>query len=349
MQTGIYLDYACDDMTAAALRLAGLFQRNAHQVNFLSSRMQQFVHSLWDRQVLSCRETDIARWTRSSNECVWFQYDAKRFREAMATRSGRKHILVPKWHDLCQSDFDWLGIHDTIVCSSPRMEACVQQAMRETSVRCPVKFTYWSAGLRQVTKHGYLHGHPRLMVAIDDFTMRKHGDSFIQALCGLLLRQPRLIVTVVAEGDWPARFHNVLFHLLCEFDERIAIKCHLPMDQRLVEIHQHDWLWVASVRGTTGFPVQDALACGVPVIAWDVEPFNELVLDGWNGHLIQTGCTESEIGAPTAAWESAPLALELYQAFRSEEKLIFLQEQDWLLKAQEDDFRGFWRQIIEKN
>lgn len=358
MQTGIFLDYVRDDVTAAALRLAGSLQRRSIQVDFLTGRTQQPVHGLWDHQVLfkrqyattrgnSCLPSAWSSWPKRNSECIWFRYDIGMFKQAVAASPCRRHVLVPKWHDLRQEDFGWLGVHHMIVCSSPTMARAVKSAMRIRKVNCPVDFIYWSSGVQSIEKSGYrIAGQPKLVVVADRFTLQHHCDSILLTL-GLVLRQARsLSVTLVIESGWPKHARSTVKRLLQEFSGRLAVKRGLTMDQRVLEINKHDWLWMASVRGTTGFPLQEALSCGVPVIVWDIAPFNELILNGWNGWCVPVEHTKSELKAPTATWSSKAASTVLCKAFRSEDELISLQEQDWLLDGQEADFREFWERLV---
>jgi glycosyltransferase involved in cell wall biosynthesis len=344
MQTGIYLDYVRNDITAAALRLAGLLtQRFSRNTDFLTGRVQSPVHRSWDRKVLANRRNDVAGWAKNNDDCVWFNHDAKRFRQAMSANLSRRHILVPKWHALRRADFSWLGIHHMIVCSSAAMLETVRKAMSARNVRCSAYHVHWSSGVRITKKHGcFVPDRMRLMVVVDRFTLQRHCDELVATLGYLLMEVPRLQVTMTVESGWPKSVRAAAKRLLREFEDRFSVTRGMSMDRQLTAINEHDWLWMASVQGTTGFPVQEALSLGVPVIAWDVPPFNEMILNQCNGRLIPAPHTHSDIGAPTAQWLSAAAVTSLLDALRSEEELMACQEQDWALEAKERDFKKFW-------
>jgi glycosyltransferase involved in cell wall biosynthesis len=347
MQTGIHLDYVRDDVTAAALRLAGFLHTKAQRADFFTERTQRPVHGLWDKSVLSRGREEVFPWVRRSSECVWFRHDVKKFRQAVRAQCTREHILVPRWHELRRKDFDWIGVHNMVVCPSPSMAVSVEAAMKNRNVSCPVKFIYWSSGTQQIEKMGYLHGEPKLMIVIDRSTLHRYCDEFLHTLAMILTRVKPLYVTLAIESGWPKKAKDTVKRLLHEFGSRLAVRRSLPMDQRLLEINGHDWLWLASVRGTTGFPIQEALACGVPTIVWNVEPFSELVLDRWNGRCLPCKRARSEVDAPTAKWNSNSAIKVISDAFRSEEELLSLQEKDWLLSTQNEDFCRFWEQIVK--
>jgi glycosyltransferase involved in cell wall biosynthesis len=127
-------------------------------------------------------------------------------------------------------------------------------------------------------------------------------DAPVVGFIGRLAKQKRLDVLVFATallaiirpdvcfllvGDGPERDALMKFARDINIEDRICFAGHRPDAARLLAAM--DLFWIASDFEGQSNSVMEAMAAGLPVIASDIPPNRELVIDGETGFLVKVG------------------------------------------------------------
>lgn len=342
MNIGIFAPYARNATTAAAIRVASVAQRSGWRVDYVASKViHNDVHPAWDGKVRNSRY--LVRSLKHSLCMVWFNTDPKAFADAWRNSGRTNHILVPSWHQLRPKDFRFVGFFDAIVSPSKHVSTCLEACLDQTSVAnmCVMPL---AAGLAPVQKYGtvsaeYIHA----LVPVDNPTRKSHGRALLESLDFLLTTFDNVHVTVLTSTPWRELGIMEAFR-----GNRIRSFCGVPFDQLIDQLGQCDVMWLPSVRSDNAFPVQDALACGVPVIAWNIPPIDAHIIDGVNGLLVDCKVRKNWLGAKTACWNSNELFQAFAILFASPNGLRNLQSHDWEIDRREAQFQDFWRSVFDR-
>ena len=128
---------------------------------------------------------------------------------------------------------------------------------------------------------------------------------------------------------------------------RVQITRQLGCMARSNLIQQHDWVFCASRQPNSCIAPMEVLSLGVPVIAFDVPPHNELVAHGHNGALLPVGYSVSWLGACYCNPEAYPLLESLSSVLADDCLLERVQSRSWSdLLNHRQAFRHLWHRIL---
>lgn len=343
MNVSIYAPYSRCATTAAAIRVASVAQQAGWRVSYVASRaVQSGVHFAWDGKVRNSRY--LLRSMKQSMCTVWFETDAAAFSDAWRNTSRSNQVFVPSWHQLRPKDFRIIGYFDSVISPSERVSSCVKACLDQNSIAnlCVMPV---AAGLEPVQKYGLaVEGYVHVLVPVDNPTRKSHGRAVIEALSFLLATFDNLRITVLSPTLW-----RELSAMQAHQPSRISVFNAVPFDQLIAHLYRCDAMWLPSVRSENAFPVQDALACGVPVVAWNIPPIDAHIVDGVNGLLVDCKSKKNWLGANTARWNSVELGQVFAILFGSDDCLRSLQSQDWEIDRQEGRFKDFWRSVFDRS
>ncbi|MDR3357646.1 MAG: glycosyltransferase [Desulfovibrio sp.] len=128
------------------------------------------------------------------------------------------------------------------------------------------------------------------ILAIGRFARTKGFPELFTALARLRRERVPVRLTLVGDGRWRGRLRRQLRRMrLTDF---VALPGYVPHDQTQDFMHSHDLLVVPSVvydnGDRDGIPnvIMEALSCGLPVVATDVNGIPEVIRDGETGLLV---------------------------------------------------------------
>jgi len=350
MQIGIYANYDRTNQTAGAVRLAGLAQSLAYSVSYLSAgRSDSELHPYWDGRVLKAKKENVRRWVNLSMTCVWFKPHLNRYRGVMEGCQSRRHVWVPGWHTLSEKDLGHAAYYDRIVCPSREMADNLADRLeaRGTKLTRGIEHINWTSGVSPMRKTQVCRpDRLKVFVPVDNYTMHRFGRQMLATLDALLDALPHVDVTLATQRPGTRLARGRIEQMCRDYFGRFWHRCRLTSDEQLGRMHEHDWVWIPDVRSDNGLPAQQALAVGVPVIAWDISPLSEVIHDGWTGVLVPCNKTYNWLGAPTANWNGKELASALHVSLSSEYPLHTLRALDWPVGVAEDKFGRYWRDVL---
>ncbi len=114
---------------------------------------------------------------------------------------------------------------------------------------------------------------------------QKRVDDLLWTMALLFIIRPDAHLLLI--GDGPERDKLAKFARDINVDDNVRFAGHRPDAARLLRVM--DVVWLASDFEGLSNSLMEAMAAGVPVVASDIPPNRELVLDGETGFLVQVG------------------------------------------------------------
>lgn len=125
----------------------------------------------------------------------------------------------------------------------------------------------------------------RVVGTVGRLARQKRGKDLVWAM--QLLRQITERVYFLVVGDGPERKDLLRLARNFECDHLVRFVGHRDDAPRLIGLM--DVLWLASDFEGMSNSIMEAMAAGVPVVASDIPPNRELVVDGETGYLVRVG------------------------------------------------------------
>lgn len=344
---GIHAPYTWDESTYLACQLGDFAIRHGVKVSYFPYQSREDkLHHGWDSKVLSLKNSDFEEWRQHQTHIVWF--DVQKAKMLETRRSGINNILVSMWHRLSKDDLDILPKFNNVVCSckhafnllSPHVNGALfpgKQILR----RIP-----WDCGAA-ITDSPMLFGGKRLFIPVDGFTAREIGSLLFSTLRTLLDFDELLQITVGSTKNWSHSAMDSLGELIQRHPHRVKLLKKPTYSDRLHAYATHDWVFVPALRDNTGVMAMEALCARRPVIAFDVDPFRELVKSGHSGHLIPCEIDYDQCGAPCAVVNAHDMT-EVLKACLSDTVIYDkLRNTAWPeLRQRRAEFEKEWLQLL---
>lgn len=347
----ILAPYNRGEATSAAIRLANLVLAHGGEVRLVATtNAESGVHSYWDQRVWSGRGDGVYYAARNVAKFVHFQpHPALREMTELVAEQA-EHILVPQWHQLKPEDGALLLDHHVIVCPSRRCREGIRDVVFNGIEPSKTVLTWanFDAGIPFVTREGLVAegGNPRVLFLANHTVVDACGPMVLRLIAALLDELPKLTVSILCNKTWPEQDRKDIRKMRAHYGERFHSGKLSNANQLTKEIHAHDWVVLPWTRVDFGVTAMQALACGAPVIAWDIEPCSEIIVSEKNGLLIPCELQVSKFHAPTAVPDLGRTLKTLIPAFRDNRMLFRMQTQDWHLDQLEKEFNKFWARLL---
>lgn len=152
----------------------------------------------------------------------------------------------------------------------------------------------------------------QIVGSVGRLARQKRGHDLIWAM--QLLRQLRGNVYYLVVGDGPEKLELVKLaeHMGC--DHLVRFLGHRDDVERLIQLM--DVFWLGSDFEGMSNSVMEAMAAGLPVVATDIPPNRELIVDGQTGYLVRVGDSVGFAQFSDRILEDAALARRLGEAGR---------------------------------
>lgn len=347
----IVAPYSLCETTAAAIRLADLASACGHEVRLVSpTAPRPGVHPYWDAHVRGGRGDGIYRACMGATHVVHFGW-GQTLKDAKLTAEKAKHILVPMWHSIDENSGQFLRQFDLVVCPGQACFDIVNYKLYGGKGETKKKLTWsrWDPGLPPLNRvKSVVPERVRTLIWCDRWvTDSCMGPGLCMLVDQLVEAVPKLDVTIVSNCGWARKDIKNLKGMAREWEGRVRIKRAGDLVSQVRDFAVHDWVLVPSIRGEFSLGVSRALACGTPVVCFDLPPFSEHVTNKHNGFLIpcEKQMRVSGIGSPLAV-PSFARALEVCQeAFSQEDLPTTLRQHNWALDNHQKQFDKLWRDI----
>lgn len=350
MILGICTPYRHCEITAAAIRLAEVAISMSVTVRILASgQADRGVHPSWDGKVHSTRDDGAYAWARGCDYLAWFSHEPGLVRRGGLVAERAVNCLVLPWHNLPITDgehsvFEHYG---RIVCPAHCIyTTAVEKIFEDTHPSltwCP-----WTSGIIPVKRSGLVGDKLRLYVPMDGSTMDETGLFVVRVVTDLLVRHPHLEVTLDCAKSWPKQPRNELKDLVQAWGTRLRVIYRTNLVDQISEMHSHDWMYLPAIRSNFGLMASRALACHLPVICLDVEPYSELVRSGVNGLLIPCELGFNHMHAPAAEPKLVPVVNRLSEALGDRSMAARLRNNNWR-RSDDSQMLLFWRKEWQLN
>ncbi len=340
---GIHAPYTWDESTQMACALGDLAVQFALKVSYLSMQSHDNgVHFRWDNKARSGKKQDFKHWARNCSVIVWFDVHKKKLE--LAVEAGCTNVLVPLWHRITSDKLKLFHKFNTIICPSSASHALFQARHAFQDIR----LAQWDAGLRlQKRPRGLVDDSKiKLYVSIDGATVTSMGSQLFAALTLLIDSHFHLHVTIGHTRQWSRTALGLAKDLVKGSNDRVVLLRNPSHSKRLEVLGNHDWVFCPTLTPNSGVEALEALAMGVPVIAFDIAPMSEFIQRNYNGVVVRCDKKDDAFGVPAGEPNSRELFEALEQVIGDEQYLFRMQANPWPdLESRSRAFQQVWRQV----
>lgn len=345
---GICAPYRRCEVTLSAIRLADLGRELAMNVKFLADGpVQKGVDYYWDKYVRSDKGDHPYRWAAGCTHIVWFSNEESIYQKAFLVSPGARHWHVPMCHNMEESDRISPQAGERIVCTSKKTKDEILGGVYGEDAASSKKITWclWDSGFDAVTT-----SHIReidclfIYVPISPHVIDETGLLVLRAILDLLKLFPRVHFTVDCGKSWPKGARRFIREMTSKYEKRVDFNHTLSPLTHVRRMHEHDWTWIPSTRVNTGIVAQRSLACGTPVIVYDIDPYCEFVTNEVNGLLVECDIYSNWVGAPVAGPRFVSVVNTLAKAITGERELHSKCQRMTMSREKQHSkqFRLFW-------
>jgi glycosyltransferase involved in cell wall biosynthesis len=339
---GVCAPYRRCETTLSAVRLADLGRELAMNVKFLScSATQQNVDYYWDRRVKKDSGDAVYKWAQGCSHIVWFDGNESTYAKAFLVSPGARHWYVPMWHKVTKDERISPHGEARLVCPSRDGKSdLASYAGGEKATWC-----LWDSGLDPVTPAQKCDSETvSIYVPMSSHAIDETGLLVLRAILDLVKLFPNVSFTVECAKSWAKSGRSILRKIRNECGTRFRFGYGLSPLHHVRRMHAHDWTWIPSTRVNTGIVAQRSLACGTPVIVYNVSPHSEFVVDGGNGLLMDCDIYSNWVGAPVAGPRFISVVNTLAKAIVGERELHSKCQKTTATREKQHakQFRLFW-------
>lgn len=344
MKVCVFSPYGRNEVTAAAIRVADLALAVGHDTVLVTSSCRETgISAYWDQRVVAGdNRTRVYRVCRNADRCIWFVNNRSLYRDVELVADRARHVLVP-----CQAGGkltqDHLAQFADLV--FPTKTACETMRVDRFGGSFPMRasWVYWDSGLPAITRRGLAGEGVGLLVLADKFVIDFYGWQLLQSLTTLLATTTELRITVLSAKTWERSLRQIMRRMLTSFGKRIRFDYQRSWLRQIEIIHQHDVAFIPSFQADFGINVARCLSCSVPVVAYDVSPFNELIADDKNGYLITARGLDDQSGLTVFSGSEIVSTL---RTVVSETEVTRLRSYNWFMADRANTFMDAWASIL---
>ena len=341
---GICAPYRRSEITLAAIRLADLGRELAMDVRFLSvGPSQKNVDYVWDQRFRKVETDDAYRLLHGCTHLVWFIHDEDLHKKSQLVSPKARHWFIPSWHQLDTHVLRRLDGY-SVVCPSRVIKSEIAERLQDDS-KLSATWCLWDSGLDAVSREGLCRNDEvAIYVPMSSRVIDECGYFVLAAVRDVLELFPEAKFTLDFGKSWPRRARKYIKTLLKIYIDRLICHHSPSLLSQCFRMHAHDWTWLPDTRADIGIMAQRSLACGTPVITYDVSPYQEFVSDEVTGLVIQCEAFSNRVGAPVAGPNLVSIVRTMTKAITGQSELVSqCQKKIWKRESQHmKAFRLFW-------
>lgn len=347
---GILAPYTHCEATAAAIRLAELCLSYGEEPRLMAVGPCRLpVHDYWDRHVWSTR--DANGLYLGAQDChkfvhLWNGFITHTMTTLVAMQA--RHVLVPCWQHLSVQDLHELNLFDKIVCPSQELHSYLLKHARCPLTTDSLTWTRFDAGLpfAAADHAGPLH----VAMMVNGATIDVSGLGLLRMVEGLLATYTDLRIYLLHSRSWPDNDRRYIRRLRSDFAHRFQTERLDSFNRLTRRLHEFDWTVIPWPRADFGIAAARSIACGTPVVTYDVAPFNEIVRHEHNGHLVRCDITVSTgVEAPSAVPDMKALSELCFELFANRTAWNDCRRRDWKVAEHSASFSRAWADILNLN
>lgn len=356
---GILAPYTGCEATAAAIRLADLCLSYGEQPRIIAiGPCRPPVHEYWDRYVWSTSAkagsfvdwspTQQARLQLGAADCRLFVHISSGSNSmvfATLANFEAQHIFVPCWHHLNAADLVELFRYRQIVCPSRDLYKFLGK-----HAACPINadsltWTRFDAGLPYAAAER--SGPLTVGCIVNGATIDSGGFGLLRCLETLLVTHPTLNLRLLHSRSWPDNDRRCIQRLVQTFGPRCDVRRLTTLSALTRQFHELDWTLLPWPRADFGSVAARSIACGVPVVSYDVSPLNEIICNEHNGHLVRCELQLSPIvEAPSAIPDVPALTALCLELFADRKAWTACRKRTWRVDEHVSEFSTAWAKIL---
>lgn len=322
---GICAPYRRCEATLSAIRLADLGRELAMSVRFLAEgSVQKGVDHYWDKYVRANKGDRPYMWASGCTHIVWFSTEESTYQKAFLVSPGARHWHVPMYHDMEESDRFSPQEEGRVVCASKKVkEELLAEAYGDDAASDKrITWCLWDSGFEAVESFRTREaGSLSIYVPVSPHVIDETGLLVLRAILDLLKLFPHVRFTVDCGKSWSKGARRFIREITKKYRNRVKFNHALSPLSHVRRMHGHDWTWIPSTRVNTGIVAQRSLACGTPVIVYDINPYCEFITDEVNGLLVECDIYSNWAGAPIAGPRFVSVVNTLAKAINGEQEL----------------------------
>lgn len=344
MKVCVFAPYGRNEITAAALRVADLSLAYGNDTRFIAAPPREnVIHHYWDSRAVGNRPHSIYTAARGADRCVWFVDNARMYADAHLVANRAEHTLVPCAHamHITRKGIDTKRFA-SMICPSRTCSTSLRMDVFGGEFPLPTTWALFDSGLPFVCRRGHRSGYA-VVVLCDTTAIDESGPQILRVVTDLLGEFTDLRITLLCVKSWSRRLRREIRCLLQD-QPRLSVVYQRSWLQQIEVIHQHDIAVILSVRADFGINVMRCLSCSVPVAAYNIPPFNELISPGTNGWLIKCETVENSIGAMIALPNTVNILTTMSSALVSD--IDDLRNNSWRLDDAATAFERVWCSIL---
>ena len=339
---GICAPYCRSETTLAAIRLAELGRELAMGVKLLAvGSVQKKVDHIWDKRVHKLDKQDVYGWMHGCTHLVWFSYSPELHEKSQLVSPSARHWFVPSWHQLSPEVIGDL-VDYSVVCPSRKSKAQIAEHLPEGK---HTTWCLWDSGMDAVKREGLCkNGEVSIYVPMSARVIDECGHFVLAAVTDLLDMLPEVRFTLDFGKSWPRHTRRVIRDMIDKRPGKLTCYRSPSMLSQCRHMHGHDWTWIPDTRADIGITAQRSLACGTPVIVYDISPYQEFVSNETTGLLIGCERLENNLGAHVASPSLVSIVKTISKAVFGQSELVSqCQKKIWKRESQHmRAFRLFW-------
>ena len=322
---GICSPYRRCEITLSAIRLADLGRELAMNVKFLAGGpIQKGVDHYWDQHVVSTKGNNAYKWASGCTHITWFAKDEDLYDKAFLVVPQARHWYVPMWHEASPFSEERKAPQEGVrlVCPSKRIKDEVLSERGDEPGGDKITWCLWDSGFGAVEREDRSsQSEISIYVPIPPHVIDETGQLVLRAVFDLLNLFPEVKFTLEFGKSWSKDGRRFIRDLKNKYENRVCVHNQLSPLTHTRQMHDHDWTWIPSTRVNTGIVAQRSLACGTPVIAYDISPFSEFITNEVNGVLVECDIYSNRMGAPVAGPRFVSVVSTLAKVVTGERKL----------------------------
>lgn len=345
----LFAPYDHSEAAVAAFRLLELGCALGCDIELVAVGPQRLnVHEGLGGKVISITHKDVWERYRKADRAVWFSWSPAVLNIASLVNEHIMNFIVPSCGRL-RGDEEWfMRTQTSIICPSTAAHIAVLDSIHRPSGMNEELVTWarWEAGLPFTQRDGRLDDQLKVLYYCDAYAIDDCPHTTLGVLEYLLERFPSVDFTFWSSKSWGREDRRRIAASAARYGERLRIIKQAPWTQLPVEIQMHDWVLCPSPRSDFAYICGLAAACGAPVVAYDVSPFDEFITHESNGLLARCDVMRDRLNHPVALPTLAGFIAACERALGDRGLLLDMQTKAWAVNEHRQQFENFWARTL---
>jgi hypothetical protein len=346
---GICTQYQQHESTYAALYLAEHAREDGIQASILArGPCHSGVSTHWDSHVVRERcdarqYEDFMEWANDITHLIWTHVPS--YPEVdWVNHYGIESWICLVWEELAPCHGDVLKMANKLICPY----RCVTQAVyRKYLADVHPVYVPWDVPAPVSTKADVVESPwLKLLLPLHDSQSRRVDQAVFKLVDAVLQKDQFVRFTITQGSGWSPGARKEVRRLIKCHPGRITVVKKPKLFQQIITYAGHDLtVWPAKFESLALVGLL-SLSCGTPVIAWDIDPQSEYLVNGQNSILVPCELAENWLGVPEVIPNYEAFQAQLLQSVSDDDLLSKLRSNTRSgLADRKKEFRGGWKKL----